>query len=442
MPATPAWPPKSLPRLFVRQRAGRRHAVELDASQANYLGNVMRLGVGAELLLFDGASGEWLARIAEAAQEADDAHGRAPDARAGDDPRRLARLRAGQARADRLAGREGDRARRRAAAAGDDPADDRRAGEARAAASDRDRGGRAVRPDARCRRSPSRCRSTRFSTSCDPRRGTSISPTKAAASRSPTAFQRRPGADPDRPRGRLHRRGARTSIRGAGAARDLARPAHPARRDRRARSSAAYMAVAGDWRLSTHKAESLARCTARLGRAAMTTRTDDSYSPPDREPRRPARRSSPAARSRADDWRIGTEHEKFVYRIADHRAPSYDEPGGIRDLLEGLTDFGWEPVIEDGNVIALERRRRQRSASSPPASSSCPARRSRTSTRPAPRRRATSTSARRSASGSGSASSASACGPTRRAPSCRSCPRAATRSCSTTCRRSAPSAST
>ena len=55
-----------------------------------------------------------------------------------------------------------------------------------------------------------------------------------------------------------------------------------------------------------------------------------------------------------DDWRIGTEHEKFVYRTADHRAPSYDEPGGIRDLLNGLTEFGWEPVIENGNVIALK----------------------------------------------------------------------------------------
>ena len=52
-------------------------------------------------------------------------------------------------------------------------------------------------------------------------------------------------------------------------------------------------------------------------------------------------------------WRIGTEHEKFVYRIADRRAPSYDEPGGIRDLLDGLTRFGWEPVREGGNVIAL-----------------------------------------------------------------------------------------
>jgi glutamate--cysteine ligase len=54
------------------------------------------------------------------------------------------------------------------------------------------------------------------------------------------------------------------------------------------------------------------------------------------------------------DWRIGTEHEKFVYRCADHRAPSYDEPGGIRDLLMALTEFGWEPIEEKGKVIALE----------------------------------------------------------------------------------------
>tara|TARA_B110001454_G_scaffold212131_1_gene228579 strand:+ start:931 stop:2307 length:1377 start_codon:yes stop_codon:yes gene_type:complete len=53
-------------------------------------------------------------------------------------------------------------------------------------------------------------------------------------------------------------------------------------------------------------------------------------------------------------WRIGTEHEKFVYRTADHRAPSYDEPGGIRDLLAGLAaDYDWEPVIEGEHVIAL-----------------------------------------------------------------------------------------
>ena len=55
----------------------------------------------------------------------------------------------------------------------------------------------------------------------------------------------------------------------------------------------------------------------------------------------------------AHRWRIGTEHEKFVYRTADHRAPSYDEPGGIRDLLMALTRYGWEPVMEGDHVIAL-----------------------------------------------------------------------------------------
>ncbi len=54
-----------------------------------------------------------------------------------------------------------------------------------------------------------------------------------------------------------------------------------------------------------------------------------------------------------EQWRIGTEHEKFVFRTEDRRAPSYDEPGGIRDLLAAFTRFGWEPVVEGGNVIAL-----------------------------------------------------------------------------------------
>ena len=54
-----------------------------------------------------------------------------------------------------------------------------------------------------------------------------------------------------------------------------------------------------------------------------------------------------------DRWRIGTEHEKFVYADSDHHAPSYDEPGGIKDLLAALTDYGWRPVEEGGKVIAL-----------------------------------------------------------------------------------------
>ena len=69
MPATPAWPPKSYPRLFVPTPLAKGAVVQLDASQANYLGNVMRLGEGEHVLLFDGASGEWIARIAEAGRK-------------------------------------------------------------------------------------------------------------------------------------------------------------------------------------------------------------------------------------------------------------------------------------------------------------------------------------------------------------------------------------
>ena len=53
------------------------------------------------------------------------------------------------------------------------------------------------------------------------------------------------------------------------------------------------------------------------------------------------------------DWRIGTEHEKLVFRTSDFRAPSYEEEGGIRDLLLALREFGWEPVEEGGKVIAM-----------------------------------------------------------------------------------------
>ncbi|HVJ53809.1 MAG TPA: glutamate--cysteine ligase [Aliidongia sp.] len=52
-------------------------------------------------------------------------------------------------------------------------------------------------------------------------------------------------------------------------------------------------------------------------------------------------------------WRIGTEHEKFVFHLADHRPAAYDEPNGIRDLIMGMTRFGWDPVYEDEKPLAL-----------------------------------------------------------------------------------------
>ena len=84
----------------------------------------------------------------------------------------------------------------------------------------------------------------------------------------------------------------------------------------------------------------------------MTTRTDLSASPPI-ESREDLLSVFQGGEKPPEDWRIGTEHEKFVYQLSDHRAPSWDEPGGIRDLLVGLTEFGWKPVEEGGKIIAL-----------------------------------------------------------------------------------------
>jgi 16S rRNA (uracil1498-N3)-methyltransferase len=51
------------PRLFVDAPLAQDGRVELDRDQANYLGNVLRLAAGAEVLAFNGRDGEWQAAI-------------------------------------------------------------------------------------------------------------------------------------------------------------------------------------------------------------------------------------------------------------------------------------------------------------------------------------------------------------------------------------------
>lgn len=62
MPATPAWPPRSAPRLHVAGPLGDGIAVPVDSNAAHYLLSVMRISDGDAVLLFDGVSGEWAAR--------------------------------------------------------------------------------------------------------------------------------------------------------------------------------------------------------------------------------------------------------------------------------------------------------------------------------------------------------------------------------------------
>ncbi len=62
MPATPAWPPRSAPRLFVPGPLSAGSEVTLDGNQAHYLAKVMRVSAGDAVVLCDDLTGEWSAR--------------------------------------------------------------------------------------------------------------------------------------------------------------------------------------------------------------------------------------------------------------------------------------------------------------------------------------------------------------------------------------------
>ncbi|MGH6787343.1 MAG: 16S rRNA (uracil(1498)-N(3))-methyltransferase [Novosphingobium sp.] len=66
MPATPAWPPKSAPRLFVGDVVAKGATVTLGGPQAHYLARVMRVSAGDAVVLCDDVTGEWAARVVDA----------------------------------------------------------------------------------------------------------------------------------------------------------------------------------------------------------------------------------------------------------------------------------------------------------------------------------------------------------------------------------------
>lgn len=65
MSATPAWPPKSAPRLFVDSVLAEDAPIEIEGSQAHYLGRVMRIAPGGVVILCDDRTGEWIARVSD-----------------------------------------------------------------------------------------------------------------------------------------------------------------------------------------------------------------------------------------------------------------------------------------------------------------------------------------------------------------------------------------
>jgi glutamate--cysteine ligase len=58
----------------------------------------------------------------------------------------------------------------------------------------------------------------------------------------------------------------------------------------------------------------------------------------------------------AAEWRIGTEHEKFLFHVDTLKPVPYAGPRGVRALMENLIDrHGWLPIMENGSIIALRR---------------------------------------------------------------------------------------
>ena len=87
----------------------------------------------------------------------------------------------------------------------------------------------------------------------------------------------------------------------------------------------------------------------------MSTREDSSPSPPVGS--RDDLVAWIAAGSKpAKDWRIGTEHEKFLFHVDTLAPVPYEGPRGVRALMQSLIDrFGWLPIMEGDNIIALKR---------------------------------------------------------------------------------------
>ncbi len=66
MPATPAWPPRSAPRLFVSEPLAAGSIVRIEGNAAHYLSRVMRVAPGDAVILCDDVTGEWAARVSTA----------------------------------------------------------------------------------------------------------------------------------------------------------------------------------------------------------------------------------------------------------------------------------------------------------------------------------------------------------------------------------------
>ena len=50
------------------------------------------------------------------------------------------------------------------------------------------------------------------------------------------------------------------------------------------------------------------------------------------------------------DFKIGIEHEKFLFNNQDNKRINYSK---VKEMFEALQEFGWNPILEKGNIIGL-----------------------------------------------------------------------------------------
>lgn len=56
-----------------------------------------------------------------------------------------------------------------------------------------------------------------------------------------------------------------------------------------------------------------------------------------------------------EQWRLGTEHEKFGFELDSLRPMTYEGEKGIRRMLEGFAAFGWQPIMEHDHPIGMKK---------------------------------------------------------------------------------------
>ena len=52
------------------------------------------------------------------------------------------------------------------------------------------------------------------------------------------------------------------------------------------------------------------------------------------------------------DFKIGIEHEKFLFNNIDNKRIDYSK---IEKMFKALLEFGWNPIFEKKNVIGLNK---------------------------------------------------------------------------------------